>query len=73
VIRGFKLPSPYAPPEGYRYDGLYIVEKAWMGKGLTRGLKVCRYAFKRIDGQPPLPERDVEQELKDLDEQEGKK
>ena len=57
VIRGFKLDSPYAPLEGYRYDGLYTVEKAWMGKGLTKGLLVCRYAFKRVPGQPPLPLR----------------
>ena len=27
VIRGYKLHSPYAPLEGYRYDGLYTVEK----------------------------------------------
>jgi E3 ubiquitin-protein ligase UHRF1 len=27
VIRGFKLPSPYAPKTGYRYDGLYLVKK----------------------------------------------
>ncbi len=27
VIRGPKLRSPYAPAEGYRYDGLYTVEK----------------------------------------------
>ena len=26
VIRGYKLHSPYAPAEGYRYDGLYTVE-----------------------------------------------
>lgn len=65
VIRGYKLPSPYAPVEGYRYDGLYVVEKAWMAKGLTKGLKVCRYAFKRMDGQPPLPERDLEKELQE--------
>lgn len=55
VIRGFKLDSVYAPLEGYRYDGLYTVEKAWMAPGLTNGLKVCRYAFKRVEGQPPLP------------------
>ena len=63
VIRGFKLPSPYAPAEGYRYDGLYVVEKAWMGKGLTKGLNVCRYAFRRMDGQPPLLERVQSQEI----------
>ena len=27
VIRGYKLDSPYGPSEGYRYDGLYVVEK----------------------------------------------
>jgi len=70
VIRGYKLPSPYAPVEGYRYDGLYIVEKAWMGKGLTKGLKVCRYAFKRVEGQPDLPVRDLDKELEDLEKEE---
>lgn len=64
MIRGFKLDSSYAPLEGYRYDGLYVVEKAWMGKGLTRGLMVCRYAFKRVSGQPQLIERaEVEEEV----------
>ncbi|KAG7099245.1 hypothetical protein E1B28_001108 [Marasmius oreades] len=59
VIRGYKLKSPYAPYEGYRFDGLYIVEKAWMEKGLNRkGFKVCKFAFKRIPGQPPLPVRE---------------
>ncbi|WAR11774.1 UHRF1-like protein, partial [Mya arenaria] len=33
VIRGYKLPSPFAPEEGYRYDGLYSVEKAWYTAG----------------------------------------
>ncbi|KAK8850496.1 hypothetical protein IAR55_004414 [Kwoniella newhampshirensis] len=71
VIRGFKLQSPYAPPTGYRYDGLYIVEKAWMGKGLTKGLMVCRYAFKRMDGQPPLLERDLEAEREEREAERG--
>ncbi|KAK2461892.1 hypothetical protein APHAL10511_006355 [Amanita phalloides] len=58
VIRGFKLKSKYAPSEGYRYDGLYSVEKAWMEKGLnSKGYLVCKYAFKRLAGQPPIPER----------------
>lgn len=38
-----------------------------MGKGLTKGLMVCRYAFKRVDGQPELPERDLEKELEELE------
>ncbi|WRT70677.1 uncharacterized protein IL334_007675 [Kwoniella shivajii] len=71
VIRGFKLPSVYAPAEGYRYDGLYIVEKAWMAKGLTKGLRVCRYAFRRIEGQPELPVKvgdDEEEQEEEADE-----
>ncbi|KAI0801289.1 hypothetical protein C8Q74DRAFT_1454658 [Fomes fomentarius] len=32
VIRGFKLDSSYAPSEGYRYDGLYTVEKRLPGQ-----------------------------------------
>lgn len=69
VIRGYKLPSPYAPATGYRYDGLYVVEKAWMGKGPTKGLKVCRYAFKGVEGQPELPIRDLDKELEDLEKE----
>lgn len=57
VIRGYKLKSPYAPAEGYRYDGLYTVEKAWMEKGLNpHGFKVCKFAFKRVSGQLSLAE-----------------
>ncbi|KAF8807436.1 hypothetical protein BYT27DRAFT_7189517 [Phlegmacium glaucopus] len=56
VIRGFKLKSRYAPYEGYRYDGLYRVEKAWLEKGLNpKGYLVCKFAFKRLPGQPALP------------------
>ncbi|KAL9716215.1 hypothetical protein Ac2012v2_000661 [Leucoagaricus gongylophorus] len=56
VVRGFKARSKYAPIEGYRYDGLYRVEKAWSEKGLNpKGYLVCKYAFKRLAGQPPLP------------------
>ncbi|KAF7320315.1 hypothetical protein MKEN_00816300 [Mycena kentingensis (nom. inval.)] len=61
VIRGFKVPSPYAPYEGYRYDGLYQVEKAWLDDGLE-GFKVCKFLFKRLPGQSALPRRDEEAE-----------
>ncbi|KZS92987.1 hypothetical protein SISNIDRAFT_92679 [Sistotremastrum niveocremeum HHB9708] len=57
VIRGYKLRSPFATEEGYRYDGLYVVEKAWMELGLE-GYQVCKFAFKRLPGQPPLPRRE---------------
>jgi E3 ubiquitin-protein ligase UHRF1 len=56
VIRGYKLKSAFAPSEGYRYDGLYRVEKAWMEKGLNpKGYMVCKFAFVRIAGQPAIP------------------
>ncbi|KAF8197099.1 PUA-like domain-containing protein [Pholiota molesta] len=32
VVRGVNVQSKYAPPSGYRYDGLYVVERAYMGK-----------------------------------------
>ncbi|TBU48361.1 hypothetical protein BD309DRAFT_987411 [Dichomitus squalens] len=53
VIRGFKLPSPYAPAEGYRYDGLYTVEACSRERGLE-GYLVCKFVFKRVPGQPPF-------------------
>ncbi|KAF5390324.1 hypothetical protein D9757_002899 [Collybiopsis confluens] len=63
VIRGFKSTSAYAPTEGYRYDGLYVVEKAWMEKGLNpKGHLVCKYLFKRLPNQPPIPIRRSEDE-----------
>ncbi|KIM48172.1 hypothetical protein M413DRAFT_223612 [Hebeloma cylindrosporum] len=62
VIRGFKSRSKYAPAEGYRYDGLYRVEKAWLGKGNNpKGYMVCKFAFKRLPGQPPLLVRDEDE------------
>jgi len=58
VIRGFKLNSPYAPSEGYRYDGLYVVENAWMEPGLNDGgFLVCKFIFRRLPGQPPLSDQ----------------
>lgn len=51
VIRGFK--AALGPKEGYRYDGLYKVLRAWQETGLS-GFKVWKFAFKRIDGQAPL-------------------
>ncbi|KAF8973954.1 hypothetical protein BDZ97DRAFT_1912401 [Flammula alnicola] len=71
VIRGFKVRSPYAPSEGYRYDGLYRVEKAWSEKGRDgKGYLVCKFAFKRLPGQPPLPVRDDKQATENADDEE---
>ncbi|XP_069105426.1 uncharacterized protein [Argopecten irradians] len=54
VIRGYKLKSPFAPEEGYRYDGLYQVEKAWCCIGLS-GFLVWKFAMKRCTDQAPPP------------------
>ncbi|KAF8414423.1 PUA-like domain-containing protein [Boletus edulis BED1] len=61
VIRGFKLRSKYGPSEGYRYDGLYVVKKYWQEKGLHKGgFLVCKFAFVRLPGQPPITVKDMD-------------
>ncbi|KAI0354944.1 hypothetical protein OH77DRAFT_1425547 [Trametes cingulata] len=57
VVRGYKSSSDFAPVQGYRYDGLYVVENAWMDVGKS-GFKVCKFTMKRLPGQPPIPRRE---------------
>ncbi|XP_071949007.1 uncharacterized protein [Antedon mediterranea] len=54
VIRGYKLDSPFAPEDGYRYDGLYKVEKYWFTTGMS-GFGIFKYALRRIKDQAPPP------------------
>ncbi|KAF9490559.1 hypothetical protein BDN71DRAFT_168282 [Pleurotus eryngii] len=54
VIRGAGLGSRYAPAEGYRYDGLYMVVKAERSVG-KQGFLMCKFEFSRLPNQPPLP------------------
>lgn len=61
VIRGYKLDSPYAPDQGYRYDGLYTVERHWFTTGLS-GYGVFKFALKRCPGQAPPPWSDTGEE-----------
>ena len=51
VNRGYQLSSPFAPAQGYRYDGLYQVEEYWSEKGKD-GYLIWRFRLTRIDGQP---------------------
>ncbi|KAJ7112989.1 PUA-like domain-containing protein [Mycena epipterygia] len=53
VVRGPNEASPWAPTEGYRYDGMYLVTEAWEDKNPS-GFKVCKFRFVRVPGQPPL-------------------
>ncbi|KAF9785453.1 PUA-like domain-containing protein [Thelephora terrestris] len=57
VIRGSNLQTVYAPPDGYRYDGLYKVTKAYMDKSKDGLYEVCRFELKREPGQPPIRKR----------------
>ncbi|KAH9514226.1 E3 ubiquitin-protein ligase uhrf1 [Bulinus truncatus] len=54
VIRGYKLNSPFALKEGYRFDGLYSVEKSEYVCGLS-GHVVWKFDLRRCDGQTPPP------------------
>jgi len=56
VIRGANLKSIYAPYEGYRYDGIYIVTEAYTEKSKD-GFLICRFKLRREPGQPPIPIR----------------
>ncbi|KAK3764329.1 hypothetical protein RRG08_008811 [Elysia crispata] len=54
VIRGYKLSSQFAPEDGYRYDGIYTVEKFWFTTGLS-GYGVWKFALKRCPDQAASP------------------
>ncbi|KAJ6590566.1 PUA-like domain-containing protein [Mycena vulgaris] len=56
VIRGPDGNVKYSPLQGYRYDGLYYVTRAFMEEGKA-GFKMCRFELKRCEdmGQAPLP------------------
>ncbi|HEY9468925.1 MAG TPA: YDG/SRA domain-containing protein [Propionibacteriaceae bacterium] len=55
VIRGYKEPSPYAPIEGYRYDGLYRVVRHWF-KLRRDGFRVLQFRMVKI-----VDVRDIQQ------------
>lgn len=65
VVRGYKCDSKYAPAEGYRYDGLYVVDEATLEEGMS-GFKVCRFALRRLPGQGNIPVRTYEQTLANM-------
>ncbi|XP_071453370.1 E3 ubiquitin-protein ligase UHRF1-like [Hetaerina americana] len=53
VIRGYKVKGGFAPPDGYRYDGLYKVTKFWHATG-DAGFLIYKYHFTRLENQLPL-------------------
>jgi putative restriction endonuclease len=42
VVRGSGHRSPFSPATGYRYDGLFRIERYWQERGRD-GFLVCRY------------------------------
>ncbi|TFK71206.1 hypothetical protein BDN72DRAFT_794256 [Pluteus cervinus] len=55
VIRGAHCRSKYAPIEGFRYDGLYLVKAAYETKG-KRGYRIWKFQLERTEGQKSLEE-----------------
>ena len=47
VVRGARLQSQYAPPAGYRYDGLYQIAEYWRDTGKS-GHTIWRFRFVKI-------------------------
>ncbi len=54
VIRGWKGDPTYSPTSGYRYDGLYRVDKHWSQTGKS-GYRICRYRLVRLSPQEAAP------------------
>lgn len=57
MLRGSKLKSPYAPTAGYRYDGLYFIERYWFETG-KHGFKVYRFRLLKQNSHNAIPVRE---------------
>jgi putative restriction endonuclease len=53
VVRGKHKSSPFSPPSGYLYSGLYLVTQHWTEIG-TDGFKIVRFRLERDSDQTPL-------------------
>jgi putative restriction endonuclease len=51
LVRGPRHRSAYAPPAGFRYDGLYYVRRFWEEQGRS-GFRICRFLLIRDDPDP---------------------
>ena len=51
VVRGADHPSSHAPPSGYRYDGLYLVDDYWHDTGKS-GFRVWRFRMIKPPDRP---------------------
>lgn len=53
VVRGAHAGSPFAPPAGYRYDGLFHVDAFWFAVGRS-GYRVVRFRLISTDLDAPI-------------------
>ncbi|PBL00111.1 hypothetical protein ARMGADRAFT_364787 [Armillaria gallica] len=53
VTRGYKLDSKYAPRNGFRYDGLYIVIGCYEKRD-ENGYRIILFKLERLPGQLPI-------------------
>jgi len=53
VVRGANHKSPYSPPSGYQYAGLFTVTEFWVEEGVN-GFDIVRFRLDRIPEQAPL-------------------
>jgi putative restriction endonuclease len=53
VTRGKSKSSPYAPPAGYQYAGLFLVTSHWTAVGQS-GLTIVQFRLDRLPEQAPL-------------------
>jgi putative restriction endonuclease len=60
VVRGAHHSSAHAPHSGYRYDGLFRVERVWRERGLS-GYLICRFTMVTLDAGPATEHSDLEQ------------
>ncbi|XP_053981844.1 guanylate cyclase alpha-like [Hylaeus volcanicus] len=61
LIRSYNLLNKFAPKTGYRYDGLYIVTKFWIGVN-SDSTKYYKFSLLRLNGQEP-PSWSIKQPL----------
>jgi putative restriction endonuclease len=59
VVRGSSHSSPYAPPSGYRYDGLYRVDDHWKERGRA-GFLVWRFRLVKLHAELEVAPREPE-------------
>ena len=50
VTRGHRHRSPFSPPSGYQYAGLYRVDDHWQDTG-TAGHRIWRFRLTRLEDQ----------------------